>query len=97
MEPTDRVMFEMKVLIDAFPGLESNKALLNVLSLHGWLIALAFIAVVLTWFVLNQTRFGLRLRFVGEEPQAVDTAANARARLSWEMRKPGSASNARRF
>jgi simple sugar transport system permease protein len=63
-----------QVLIDAFPGLEGSKALLNILSLHGWLIALAFIAVGLTWFVLNQTRFGLRLRFVGEEPQAVDTA-----------------------
>ena len=28
----------------------------------------------LTWFVLSKTRFGLRLRAVGENPAAVDTA-----------------------
>ena len=30
--------------------------------------------VPLTWWVLYRTRFGLRLRAVGENPAAVDTA-----------------------
>ena len=35
---------------------------------------MAFLTVPLTWFVLYKTRFGLRLRAVGENPAAVDTA-----------------------
>ncbi|MQT11945.1 ABC transporter permease [Segnochrobactrum spirostomi] len=35
---------------------------------------LAFACVPLTWWVLFRTRFGLRLRAVGENPAAVDTA-----------------------
>jgi simple sugar transport system permease protein len=35
---------------------------------------MAFVAVPITWFVLFKTRFGLRLRAVGENPAAVDTA-----------------------
>ncbi|MBX8803561.1 ABC transporter permease, partial [Ochrobactrum sp. MR28] len=35
---------------------------------------LAFLMVPLTWWVLYRTRFGLRLRAVGENPAAVDTA-----------------------
>ena len=35
---------------------------------------MAFACVPLTWWVLYKTRFGLRLRAVGENPAAVDTA-----------------------
>ena len=38
------------------------------------LVYLAFLVVPLTWWVLYRTRFGLRLRAVGENPAAVDTA-----------------------
>jgi simple sugar transport system permease protein len=41
---------------------------------HSWLVYAALFAVPLTWFVLAHTRFGLRLRAVGENPAAVDTA-----------------------
>ena len=34
----------------------------------------AFLAVPITYWVLYRTRFGLRLRAVGENPKAVDTA-----------------------
>lgn len=37
-------------------------------------IVLAFALVPVTWYVLNRTRFGLRLRAVGENPEAADTA-----------------------
>jgi simple sugar transport system permease protein len=46
----------------------------EVVSGHSALVYLAFLAVPATWFVLFRTRFGLRLRAVGENPQAVDTA-----------------------
>ena len=45
-----------------------------ILSGHGAPVYLAFLAVPLTGYVLNRTRFGLRLRAVGENPAAVDTA-----------------------
>jgi simple sugar transport system permease protein len=37
-------------------------------------IVLAFLLVPLTWYVLERTRFGLRLRAVGENPEAAETA-----------------------
>lgn len=46
----------------------------NVISGNNILTYLAFAAVPLSWWVLFRTRFGLRLRAVGENPGAVDTA-----------------------
>ncbi|MDD7910057.1 MULTISPECIES: ABC transporter permease [Pseudovibrio] len=46
----------------------------DLLSGHNILVYAAFVAVPLTWWVVFRTRFGLRLRAVGESPQAVDTA-----------------------
>jgi len=46
----------------------------NVISGNNILTYLAFAAVPLSWWVLYRTRFGLRLRAVGENPGAVDTA-----------------------
>jgi simple sugar transport system permease protein len=41
---------------------------------HNALVYLAFIIVPIVWWVVYRTRFGLRLRAVGENPTAVDTA-----------------------
>ncbi len=46
----------------------------ELISGHSLLVYAAFLAVPLTWWVLFRTRFGLRLRAVGENPAAVDTA-----------------------
>ncbi len=41
---------------------------------HNLLVYVGFLMVAVTWFVVFRTRFGLRLRAVGENPAAVDTA-----------------------
>lgn len=46
----------------------------ELISGHTSLVYIAFACVPLTWWVLYRTRFGLRLRAVGENPAAVDTA-----------------------
>ncbi|MBN8188431.1 ABC transporter permease [Salipiger thiooxidans] len=46
----------------------------ELISGHSILVYVAFLMVPLSWFVLYRTRFGLRLRAVGEAPEAVDTA-----------------------
>ncbi len=46
----------------------------ELLSGHNILVYGAFLTVPLTWWVVYRTRFGLRLRAVGENPAAVDTA-----------------------
>jgi len=46
----------------------------NLISGHSILVYFAFVAVPVTAWVLMKTRFGLRLRAVGENPKALDTA-----------------------
>ncbi|SRR6056297_174599 len=46
----------------------------DLISGHTILVYVGFLCVPLTWWVLFRTRFGLRLRAVGENPAAVDTA-----------------------
>ncbi len=41
---------------------------------HNWLAYLAYALVPLVWWVVFRTRFGLRLRAVGENPHMVDAA-----------------------
>lgn len=64
-----------------FPGAEGADVIPVLGPIYRLLISgsdivtyMALAAVPLTAFVLNRTRFGLRLRAVGENPAAVDTA-----------------------
>jgi general nucleoside transport system permease protein len=66
------------VTLPDIPGLEHapflNRLYTDVASGHTILVYVAIAAVIVTSFVLAKTRFGLRLRAVGENPAAVDTA-----------------------
>ena len=53
----------------------------ELISGHTFLTYVALITVPVTWFILFRTRFGLRLRAVGESPEAVDTAGVSVTRL----------------
>jgi ABC-type uncharacterized transport system permease subunit len=64
-----------------YPGLGHLYA--EAISGHNILVYCAFLAVPLTWWMLNRTRFGLRLRAVGENPHAVDTAGISVAGLRY--------------
>jgi len=46
----------------------------ELISGHNLLVYVAFLVVPLAWWVVYRSRFGLRLRAVGENPLAVDTA-----------------------
>ena len=46
-------------------------------------IVLAFAAVPIAWYVLSRTRFGLRLRAVGENPAAADAAGVSVAKVRY--------------
>ena len=55
----------------------------QVISGHSILVYAAFAAVPLSWWLLNRTRFGLRLRAAGENPAALDTAGVSVVRMRY--------------
>ncbi|WP_299816463.1 ABC transporter permease [uncultured Jannaschia sp.] len=55
----------------------------DLLSGHSALVYIGLLCVPLTWWILYRTRFGLRLRAVGENPAAVDTAGVSVAGLRY--------------
>lgn len=64
--------------IQATPGMQFYSELV---SGHTILVYIGFLAVPVSWWILYRTRFGLRLRAVGENPAAVDTAGISVVRL----------------
>ena len=55
----------------------------SVVNGHSLLVYVALATVPLTWWVVYRTRFGLRLRAVGENPLAIDTAGISVYRLRY--------------
>ena len=65
---------ELSIPVIELP-LISEIPVLNVLvGKYSFLVYFAFLMVPLSWFVLFKTSFGLRLRSVGENPYAAETA-----------------------
>jgi simple sugar transport system permease protein len=56
----------------------------ELISGHTILVYLAFAVVPVVWWVVFRTRFGLRLRAVGENPTAVDTAGLSVIKLRYK-------------
>ena len=56
----------------------------ELISGHNILVYLSLLIVPLVWWVVYRTRFGLRLRAVGENPKAVDTAGLSVDRLRYK-------------
>jgi ABC-type uncharacterized transport system permease subunit len=55
----------------------------RILSGHFLLTYFAYAMIPITWWILYRTRFGLRLRAVGENPGAVDTAGISVVKLRY--------------
>ena len=72
------------------PGFEALGAIpylgpyFKIISGHSILVYMAFLLVAVTAWALAKTRFGLRLRAVGENPHAVDTAGISVTKLRYQ-------------
>lgn len=67
----------------AIPGLSEIPFLGPVLFEQTVLAYMAFAAVPLTWYLLWRTKWGLRVRAVGEHPHAADTVGISVIRTRW--------------
>jgi simple sugar transport system permease protein len=67
----------------AIPGLTDLPIVGPILFNQNILVYIAFALVPVTWFVLNKTTFGLRVRAVGQNPEAADTLGISVARTRY--------------
>jgi ABC-type uncharacterized transport system permease subunit len=65
------------------PVIDGVPVLKQLLSGHTPITYLAFLLVPISYYVLFRTRFGLRLRAVGENPEAADTAGISVSRMRY--------------
>ncbi|MCS0499519.1 ABC transporter permease [Protaetiibacter sp. 10F1B-8-1] len=80
----------VKFPIWPIPGLSEIPILGPVLFRQTVIVYIMYIAVFLVWFGLFKTRWGLRLRAVGEHPQAADTVGiNVNRTRFWNVALAG--------
>ncbi|MGE3307872.1 MAG: ABC transporter permease [Rhizobiaceae bacterium] len=71
----DTICWPFAWIVSTLASIDGFNRVFNPIFLgHYRLEYFAFLMVPFTWWVLYRTRFGLRLRAVGENPAAVDTA-----------------------
>ena len=72
------------------PGLAQIPVIGPVLFDHSIIVYIAYVAVAAVWFGLFHTRWGLRVRAVGEHPQAADTVGiNVNGTRFWNISLAG--------
>ncbi|GAB4530319.1 MAG: ABC transporter permease [Anaerolineales bacterium] len=74
--------------VNGFPkvhisGLSDIPYLGEIFFAHNLLVYFAYLLVPLAWFVLNKTTLGLKIRSVGENPQAADSLGVSVARVRY--------------
>jgi simple sugar transport system permease protein len=65
------------------PVIDQIPVLSQLLSGHKPIVYMALLAVPVSYYVLFRTKFGLRLRAVGENPEAADTAGVSVSRMRY--------------
>ncbi len=63
-------LMSLKFPVVHIPLIEDIPVLGDIVSGHNLMIYLAFISVVLVWFMIHKTRLGLRIQAVGRNPDA---------------------------
>lgn len=67
----------------AIPGLASIPVVGEVLFQHNILVYISFALVPVAWFLINKTPFGLKVRAVGQNPEAADSLGVNVARVRY--------------
>jgi simple sugar transport system permease protein len=65
------------------PGLSEIPWIGGMFFNHSVIVYLAFLLVPISMFVINRTTFGMRIRSVGENPEAADSLGVSVARVRW--------------